>query len=144
MARPRAALIRAAEGRKGDAKREPCSDLGETKRGWQNNGLPDPCRPFAERMSGRISARHPRRFPPRIKQKALAHLPPLCYTPCMQTTVPSSGTGHFRRYHGYDYSRGAAMFLSFNVEPKEDVLGSIVAPGVLVHNAWGEMVERKL
>ncbi len=63
----------------------------------------------------------------------------------MQTTVHqsglSSGAGHFRRYHGYDYSRGAALLLSFNVEPEEDILGSIVAPGVLVHNEWGRLVD---
>ena len=66
----------------------------------------------------------------------------------MQTSVhhPSatSGAGHFRRFHGYDYSRGAALFLSFNVEPKEDILGSVVAPGVLVHNEWGRLVDAKV
>ena len=52
--------------------------------------------------------------------------------------------GHFRRYHGYDYSRGACLFLSFNVEPKEDILGRVEAPGTLVHNEWGRLVEAKV
>ncbi len=51
--------------------------------------------------------------------------------------------GHFRRFHGYDYSRGASLFLTFNVQPKEDILGHIEAPGVLVHNEWGKLVDAK-
>ena len=56
----------------------------------------------------------------------------------------SKTAGHFRRYHGYDYSRGACLFLSFNVEPKEDILGRVEAPGTLVHNEWGRLVEAKV
>ena len=52
--------------------------------------------------------------------------------------------GHFRRFHGYDYSRGASLFLTFNVEPKEDILGHVEAPGVLVHNEWGRLVDSKV
>ena len=52
--------------------------------------------------------------------------------------------GHFRRYHGYDYSRGASLFLTFNVEPKVDILGHVEAPGVLVHNEWGRLVDSKV
>ncbi len=56
----------------------------------------------------------------------------------------SKTAGHFRRFHGYDYSRGACLFLSFNVEPKEDILGRVEAPGTLVHNEWGRLVEAKV
>ena len=35
------------------------------------------------------------------------------------------------------------MFLTFNVEPKEDILGRVEAPGILVHNEWGRLVEAK-
>ncbi len=56
----------------------------------------------------------------------------------------SKTAGHFRRFHGYDYSRGACLFLSFNVEPKEDILGRVEAPGALVHNEWGRLVEAKV
>ncbi len=53
-------------------------------------------------------------------------------------------TGHFRRYHAYDYSRGASLFITFNVEPKRDILGRIDPPGVLVHNEWGRLVDAKV
>lgn len=52
--------------------------------------------------------------------------------------------GHFRRYHGYDYSRGASLFLTFNVQPKEDIFGHVEKPGVLVHNEWGRLVDAKV
>ena len=52
--------------------------------------------------------------------------------------------GHFRRFHGYDYSRGASLFLTFNVEPKADILGHVEAPGILVHNEWGRLVDSKV
>ncbi|MBP5543884.1 MAG: transposase [Kiritimatiellae bacterium] len=56
----------------------------------------------------------------------------------------SPEAGHFRRFRGYDYSRGASLFLTFNVEPKQDILGRIEAPGVLVHNEWGRLVDEKV
>ncbi len=62
----------------------------------------------------------------------------------MSTPTRDPAAGHFRRYHGYDYSRGAALFLTFNVEPKEDILGNIEAPGILVHNEWGRLVDAKV
>ena len=52
--------------------------------------------------------------------------------------------GHFRRYRGYDYGRGAALFLTFNVEPKADIVGRIEAPGVLVLGEWGRLVDAKV
>jgi len=33
---------------------------------------------------------------------------------------------YFHRFHGYDYSRGAAMFLSFHLEPRVPVFGRVV------------------
>ena len=32
---------------------------------------------------------------------------------------------HFHRFHGYDYSRGAAMMLSFHLEPRDPVFGRV-------------------
>ena len=32
---------------------------------------------------------------------------------------------HFHRFHGYDYSRGAAMMLSFHLEPRVPVFGRV-------------------
>ncbi len=62
----------------------------------------------------------------------------------MNPLTDNSAAGHFRRFHGYDYSRGASLFLTFNVEPKEDILGRVEAPGILVHNEWGQLVEAKV
>ena len=64
--------------------------------------------------------------------------------PAMSTCSRDPAAGHFRRYHGYDYSRGASLFFTFNVEPKVDLLGSVVAPGILVHNEWGRLVDAKV
>lgn len=33
--------------------------------------------------------------------------------------------GHFRRFHGYDYTRGAAMFLTFHLEPRVPLFGRV-------------------
>ena len=62
----------------------------------------------------------------------------------MQTTVRNAGAGHFRRYHGYDYSRGAALFLTISLDPKRSILGRVDPGGVLVLNEWGRAVERTL
>jgi len=40
----------------------------------------------------------------------------------MQRTAPLT---RFRRFHGYDYARGAAMFLTFSLEPRQPLLGRI-------------------
>ena len=37
-----------------------------------------------------------------------------------------SEIGHFHRFHGYDYSRGAAMFLTFHLEPRVPIFGRVV------------------
>ena len=58
--------------------------------------------------------------------------------------LAGSSAGHFRRYHGYDYNRGASLFLTFNVEPKTDIFGHVEAPGILVHNEWGKLVDAKV
>ena len=38
----------------------------------------------------------------------------------------SRENGHFRRFHGYDYARGAAMFLTFHLEPRVPLFGRVV------------------
>ena len=58
--------------------------------------------------------------------------------------ILDKSAGHFRRYSGYDYSRGASLSLTFTVEPKSDILGRVEAPGVLVHNEWGRLVDSKV
>lgn len=57
--------------------------------------------------------------------------------------TPKSGAGHFRRFHGYDYSRGAAMFITIVVEPRRPLFGAI-RDAKLVKTPLGEAVERRL
>lgn len=54
-----------------------------------------------------------------------------------------SGAGHFRRFHGYDYSRGAAMFITIVVEPRRPLFGAI-RDARLVMTSLGEAVARRL
>lgn len=50
---------------------------------------------------------------------------------------------HFRRFHGYDYSRGAAMFITFSLEPRRPALGHVVVDHVELSTA-GEIVWEEL
>ncbi len=38
---------------------------------------------------------------------------------------------HFRRYQGYDYSRGGSIFISFHLEPRYGIFGNITPDGVM-------------
>ena len=58
----------------------------------------------------------------------------------MQTTEPIT---HFTRFHGYDYGRGAAMFITFGVEPRQRILGTVVGDHVELSPA-GEIVLAEL
>ena len=53
------------------------------------------------------------------------------------------GAGHFRRFHGYDYLRGAAMFITIVVEPRRPLFGAI-CNAKLVKTPLGEAVARRL
>lgn len=55
----------------------------------------------------------------------------------------SRSTGHFRRFQGYDYSRGAAMFITIVVEPRRPLFGAI-RDAKLVKTSLGEAVARRL
>lgn len=55
----------------------------------------------------------------------------------------SRGAGHFRRFQGYDYSRGAAMFITIVVEPRRPLFGAI-RNAKLVKTPLGEAVARRL
>ncbi len=50
---------------------------------------------------------------------------------------------HFRRFHGYDYSRGAALFITFALEPRRMLLGRIVGremvPSMAGEIVWAEL-----
>ena len=49
----------------------------------------------------------------------------------------------YRRFHGYDYSRGAAMFITIVVEPRLPLFGAI-RDAKLVKTPLGEAVARRL
>ena len=55
----------------------------------------------------------------------------------------SRSEGHFRRFQGYDYSRGAAMFITIVVEPRRPLFGAI-RDAKLVKTPLGEAVARRL
>ena len=40
---------------------------------------------------------------------------------------------HFHRFHGYDYSRGAAMMITIVTEPRRSLLGFSLGTGP----SWG-------
>ena len=54
-----------------------------------------------------------------------------------------NSAGHFRRFHGYDYSRGAALFITIVVEPRRPLFGAI-RDARLVKTPLGEAVARRL
>ena len=54
-----------------------------------------------------------------------------------------NSAGHFRRFHGYDYSRGAAMFITIVVEPRRPLFGAI-RNARLAKTPLGEAVARRL
>ena len=50
---------------------------------------------------------------------------------------------HFHRFHGYDYSRGAAMMITIVTEPRRSLLG-VIRAAKLVKTPLGEEVEKSL
>ena len=58
----------------------------------------------------------------------------------MQPTAPIT---RYRRFHDYDYSRGAAMFLTFALEPRRPLLGQVEGSEVALSPAgeavWAEL-----
>jgi len=62
--------------------------------------------------------------------------------PCGKMAVimvihPTSGAGHYRRFKGYDYSRGAVVFVTFAVAGRRPVFGRITEGGWLEHTPVG-------
>ena len=47
----------------------------------------------------------------------------------------------FRRYHDYDYSRGAAVFLTFHLAPRICVFGEITPDGIMHLSEAGRLLE---
>lgn len=56
---------------------------------------------------------------------------------------PAAPITRYRRFHGYDYARGAAMFLTFALEPRRPLLGRVEGAQVALSPAgecvWAEL-----
>ena len=48
-------------------------------------------------------------------------------------------TSHYRRFHDYDYSRGASLFITISTEPRRPCFGAVVN-AQLVHSPLGKAV----
>lgn len=54
------------------------------------------------------------------------------------------GRSHFRRFQGYDYSRGVALLLSFGVVGRPKIFGSITETGELIPSEAGRLARETL
>ena len=50
---------------------------------------------------------------------------------------------YYRRFHGYDYSRGASLFITLSTEPRTALFGR-VRNATVEHSALGQLVEESL
>ena len=55
----------------------------------------------------------------------------------LKTISRCAGAGHYRRFKGYDYSRGAAIFITFAVARRAKVFGSVDDNGRLLYSPAG-------
>ena len=55
----------------------------------------------------------------------------------LKTISRCAGAGHYRRFKGYDYSRGAAIFITFAVAGRAKVFGSVDDSGRLLYSPAG-------
>ncbi len=55
--------------------------------------------------------------------------------------APKREIKRFRRFHGYDYSRGAVVFASFHLEPRQQLFGRVDG-GKVVYSPAGEILVR--
>lgn len=54
------------------------------------------------------------------------------------------GKSHFRRFEGYDYSRGVALFISFGLVGRPKIFGTITKEGDLVPSPAGRLARETL
>ena len=59
----------------------------------------------------------------------------------MSMPLPDQAIKRFRRFHGYDYSRGAVEFVSFHLEPRLSIFGRVVG-GKMVYSPVGEIARQ--
>lgn len=57
--------------------------------------------------------------------------------PCHAKPLASKSAGHYRRFKDYDYSRGAAIFITFAVARRTKVFGSVDENGRLRYSSAG-------
>ncbi len=57
--------------------------------------------------------------------------------PCHAKPLASKSAGHYRRFKDYDYSRGAAIFITFVVAGRTKVFGSVDENGRLRYSSAG-------
>lgn len=48
---------------------------------------------------------------------------------------------HFRRFQGYDYSRGGSIFISFHLEPRFAIFGQITTDGKMLLSQEGRILD---
>ncbi len=53
--------------------------------------------------------------------------PRVCYTCPMEKPVT-----YYRRYHGYDYSRGASLFITISTDPRKALFGRVENAAVVL------------
>lgn len=51
---------------------------------------------------------------------------------------------HYHRFPDYDYSRGAALFVSLSTEPRRRLFGEVVSPGEMRRSEFGEEVLKSI
>lgn len=51
---------------------------------------------------------------------------------------------HFRRYQGYDYSRGGSIFISFHLEPRFGIFGQITPEGQMLLSPSGRILDETI
>lgn len=59
-------------------------------------------------------------------------------------TKKDEGRSHFRRFQGYDYSRGAALLVSFGVVGRPKIFGSVLRDGELIPSEAGRLARETL
>ena len=83
----------------------------------------------------------PREYAILFPMKQPAHLDSRPVSPVLQT-----GRGRYRRYKGYDYSRGAVFFITFGITPRRPLFGTVTGDKV-IHSPLGlaalETLERE-
>ena len=86
------------------------------------------------RFKTRYAGRSPRiKMGPRPESRAPSRV---CYTASMQKPIP-----YYRRFHGYDYSRGASLFITLSTEPRRALFGRVENATVILSDLGRAVLE---